>query len=57
MLQYFLGSSSGCPVCGGPAEEVQVTIDFWRGGVEPATVWACQDLACEAHYSMVSRNV
>ena len=51
------GYSSGCPICGGAADEVEVSIDFWRGGVEPLTIWACHDVTCEAHYAMVSHNV
>jgi hypothetical protein len=45
-----VGQSAGrCPVCGGPATDVEVSIDFWRGGVEPLTICACKDVACEAH--------
>jgi hypothetical protein len=51
------GSPCRCPVCGGPANEVEVSIDFWRGGVEPLTIWACEDVTCEAHYPMVSHNL
>jgi hypothetical protein len=57
VLHSVNGSSSGCPLCGGLADEVEVSIDFWRGGVEPLTIWACQDAACEAHYPMVSHNL
>jgi hypothetical protein len=57
LLQYFRGVTSGCPVCGGPADEVEVSIDFWRGGLEPLTIWACHDAQCEAHYPMVTHNL
>ena len=55
-MDYFTGTD-GCPLCGGPADEVEVWIDFWRGGKEPLTIWACQDEACEAHQPMVSHNL
>jgi hypothetical protein len=25
--------------------------------VEPLTIWACEDVKCEAHYQMVSHNL
>jgi hypothetical protein len=57
MSQSVNGSPCPCPVCGGPANEVEVSIDFWRGGVEPLTIWACEDVKCEAHHPMVSHNL
>jgi hypothetical protein len=42
-----------CPVCGGPTDEVQVPIGFWRGGVEPTAVLACADSACDAYYPAI----
>jgi hypothetical protein len=56
VLQFFRGWSSGCPLCGGPADEVEVSLDFWRGGVEPLIISACQDPECVAHYPMVSHE-
>jgi hypothetical protein len=38
-----------CPVCGGPAREVQVFEPFWRGAVEPVTIVACNDATCDAY--------
>ncbi len=46
-----------CLVCGGLADEVEVTIDFWRGGVEPLVIRACRDLECEAYYAKVAQPV
>jgi hypothetical protein len=34
-----------------------VTIDFWRGGIEPLTSGVRNDLACEALDPTVSRTV
>jgi hypothetical protein len=57
VLHSVNGSSSGCPVCGGPADEIEVSMDFWRGGVEPLAIWACADATCDAHYPMVSHTL
>jgi hypothetical protein len=43
-------SRSTCPVCDGPATEVEATTDFWRGGAEPVILTACADVTCEAYY-------
>jgi hypothetical protein len=55
--EFFEGSSSGCPMCGGPADVVEVSIEFWRGGAEPLAIWVCEDPACAAQHPMVSHNV
>ena len=57
VLQSFEGSSSGCPVCGGPAGVVEVSIEFWRGGAEPLEIWVCEDATCPAQHPMVSHDV
>jgi len=43
-------SVAQCPLCGGPADDVQVFVDLWRGGVEPVSIVACKDPACDAYY-------
>jgi hypothetical protein len=57
MLDSTDGSAYDCPVCGGPAKETEVWIEFWRGGAEMFTIWACEDDSCEAHKPMVSHNL
>jgi hypothetical protein len=41
--------SAECPICGGPAEEAEVAIDFWRGAIEPIAILGCKDVACKAY--------
>ena len=49
-------SAAQCPVCGGPAEGVQISVDFWRGGVEPISIVACKDPTCDAYYPKAGRR-
>jgi len=48
--------SARCPSCGGPTREVHVSIDFWRGGVEPVAVLACEDVSCDAYHPATPTN-
>jgi hypothetical protein len=43
-------SAVRCPVCGGPAKDVEISIGLGDGAVEPITIRACNDAACDAYY-------
>ncbi len=49
-------SAQRCPLCGGPAQEVAVSVGLWRGGLEPITITACEDPGCDAYYVATSRD-
>jgi hypothetical protein len=47
---------SRCPVCGGAATNVDISIGLGDGAVEPITVLACEDSSCDAYYPAARRS-
>jgi hypothetical protein len=45
-----------CPVCGGPAKDVEISVGLGDGAAEPITIRACRDAACDAYYPMARQN-
>jgi hypothetical protein len=54
-------SAVRCPVCGGPAKDVQFFADddagIEGGTVEPIMIRACEDSACNAYHPAAQQNV
>ena len=46
-----------CPVCGGSATDVPVSISVGDGAVEQITIRRCEDSACDAYYPMTGSPV
>jgi hypothetical protein len=45
-----------CPVCGGAAKNVEISICLGDGAVEPITICACEDAKCDAYYPTARRT-
>ena len=54
-------SRARCPVCGGPAKDVQFFADtdtgIEDGSVEPITIRACENTACDAYHPAARQNM
>jgi hypothetical protein len=49
-------SAVRCPVCGGPARELDFSVDTGRRDV-PVTIRACLDTACDAYHPAAEQNI
>ena len=45
-----------CPVCGGPAKDVQFFVDAVKQD-EPVTVRACENTACDAFHPAALQDI
>jgi hypothetical protein len=52
-------SAVRCPVCGGPAKDVQFSVHAGTedGSVEPITICACENTACGAYHLAAKQNI
>ena len=52
-------SAVRCPICGGPAKDVQFFIDavIEDSAVEPVTIRACENMACDAYHPAAHQNI
>jgi hypothetical protein len=46
------GTNQGaaCPICGGPARDVEVSVGLGDGAADPIVIRACDNAACDAYY-------